>query len=143
MLYLAAAVGASWAVCWLLLEDFYSPEEIRLATKRSSEEMNKSLEAGTIDSPTSDESSERLKSPTSVSSNMQSLAVLKAAPQATVPGLSEVTMYIAADRWRYNIIPRFRIGTDKFTFWSLLVGISICTLYVSVRLMRLTRISVS
>jgi hypothetical protein len=129
MLYLAAAQGSSWALSWMLLRDFYSPEEIQHATKMHAEETSETIETGAIIvSPISDGPSEGLKSPDSTSTYLQTLDMTTEKPPKITVKLSETTMTIAADRWRYSIIPRFQYYGDKTTFWSLLLGISICTL---------------
>jgi len=129
MLYLAAAQGSSWALSWILLQDFYSPEEIQHATRLHVDGFGETMETGAvIDSPSSHKSSEGLKSPDSTSMHLPTLATITEKPSKAAVKLSESTMTIAADRWRYSVIPRFQHGADKTTFWSLLLGVSICTL---------------
>ena len=112
----------------MLLQDFYSPEEIQRATRLQAEEASEIIGTNAIiDSPISPQQSEGMKRPDTISSYLHTFDLASENPLKASLKLSEVTLTIGADLWRYNMVPRFQRRTDKITFWSLLLGISICT----------------
>jgi hypothetical protein len=134
MLYFAAAQGASWLISWLVLKDFYSPEEIcrAMAVPANGSTGTEAVpDADPIvlnQTPISNLATEGSKSP-------QSMTIQSDTPQTPTPHLHlrssrllQVSMSIPADMWRYNIVPRFRRTSDKITFWALFAGLTIGTL---------------
>jgi hypothetical protein len=106
MLYCAAIQGVSWTLAWLCLKDFYTPQEIRDASDRVAPGHR-------------DDSLEDRADPATEETTDLNLVNTR---------LSAVTATIAAERWHYSLVPRFRHLSDRITFWSLFLAVLVGTL---------------